>query len=285
MSAAPSWARLGIIAGAGDLPVRLAEYCRAERRDYFVSRIAGAAQAELDNHPGGDAPLDKMGQRFDGLRAAGCDVVVLAGQVRRPDFATFAPDEQTVEMLPRILAAAGQGDDALLRALIGECERAGFTVVGAHEVLAALLAAPGAMGAHAPDAHALKDIAAGAKIVAALGALDVGQAAVVCAGLALAVEAQEGTDAMLSRVAELPPHLRGSNEKRRGVLVKQSKPTQERRIDLPTIGVATVERAALAGLAGLALETGGALIVDKAAVIERADALGLFVYGFDPAAP
>lgn len=285
MRAAPTWAKLGIIAGAGDLPVRLAEYCQAERRNYFVSRISGVTGAELENHPGADVPLDKMGLRFDGLRAAGCDAVVLAGQVRRPDFATFAPDEQTIEMLPRILAAAGQGDDALLRALIVECEREGFTVLGAHEVLAALLATPGAMGAHAPDERALKDIAAGAKIVAALGALDVGQAAVVCARLALAVEAQEGTDAMLARVAELPAHLRGSGDKRRGVLVKQTKPTQERRIDLPTIGAGTVERAAQAGLAGIALETGGALIVDKSNVIARADALGLFVYGFDPASP
>jgi DUF1009 family protein len=285
MIAAPAWTRLGIIAGAGDLPLMLAEHCRAERRDYFVSRITGATGPGLDNHPGADVPLDKMGLRFDGLRAAGCDAVVLAGQVRRPDFSSFAPDEQTIEMLPRILAAAGQGDDALLRALIVECERAGFTVVGAHDVLVALLATQGAMGAYAPDANALKDIAAGAKIVAALGALDVGQAAVVCAGLALAVEAQEGTDAMLARVAELPPHLRGASDKRRGVLVKQTKPTQERRIDLPTIGADTVERAAQAGLAGIALEAGGALIVDKPGVIARADALGLFVYGFDPATP
>jgi DUF1009 family protein len=285
MSASVSWAKLGIIAGAGDLPVRLAEYCRAERRTYFVSRISGITGDELENHPGADVPLDKMGLRFDGLRAAGCDAVVLAGQVRRPDFATFAPDELTVEMLPRILAAAGQGDDALLRALIAECERAGFTVIGAHDVLAALLAAPGAMGMHAPDERALKDIAAGAKIVGALGALDVGQAAVMCAGLALAGEAQEGTDLMLARVAELPAHLRGSSEKRRGVLVKQTKPTQERRIDLPTIGVGTVERAATAGLAGIAVESGGTLIVDRPAVIERADALGLFVYGFGPSEP
>jgi DUF1009 family protein len=279
-----SWKKLAIIAGAGDLPVRLAEHCRDAGSAYFVSRIAGLSDPALLAHPGVDTPLDKMGARLKSMHEAGCDAIVLAGNVRRPDFSSFAPDARTIEMLPRILAAAGRGDDALLRAIIVECERDGFAVVGVDAVLEELCAAPGAMGAHAPDERAMKDIARGAAIAAALGGWDVGQGAVVCAGLALAVEAQEGTDAMLKRVAGLPETVRGTPTKRRGVLVKRTKPTQERRIDLPTIGLATVEAAAAAGLAGIALEAGGALILDKVDVIARADALSMFIYGFDPAA-
>jgi DUF1009 family protein len=99
----------------------------------------------------------------------------------------------------------------------------------------------------------------------------------------LALEAAEGTDAMLARVAALPMAVRGEAGARRGVLVKCAKPIQDRRIDLPTIGVDTLEAAAKAGLSGLAVEAGGALIVDRAAVVARADALGMFVVGFTPA--
>lgn len=280
-----AWTKLGIIAGGGDLPVKLAEYCRARGEPYFVARITPLAAAALSDHPGADSPLDKMGARFAVLHEAGCDAVVLAGAVKRPDFKSFDPDERTREMLPRILAAAAQGDDPLLRALVAECEADGFRVVGADDVFDGLLAAPGALGAHEPEAEALADIRTAAALIAALGAFDVGQAAAVCAGLVLAVEAQEGTDAMLARVADLPRALRGAPDARRGVLVKRPKPGQERRIDLPVIGVATIENASAAGLAGVAIEAQGALIVDRDAVVARADALGLFVFGFDPANP
>jgi DUF1009 family protein len=109
--------------------------------------------------------------------------------------------------------------------------------------------------------------------------MDVGQAAVVCEGLPLAVEAAEGTDQMLVRVGGLREAIRGTPQHRRGVLVKALKPTQDAKTDLPVIGIATLERAAAVGLAGIGLQAGGALIVDKAAVAARADALGLFVTG------
>jgi hypothetical protein len=96
------------------------------------------------------------------------------------------------------------------------------------------------------------------------------------------VEAAEGTDAMLARVASLPENIRGTPSRRRGVLVKARKPTQDGKTDLPVIGVATVHNAAAAGLAGIAVEAGGALIVNRKAVIDAADAAGIFVIGFVP---
>jgi len=126
------------------------------------------------------------------------------------------------------------------------------------------------------------DIELGFKVVRALGALDVGQAAIVCNGLTLCVEAAEGTDAMITRVASLPEHIRGTQAKRRGVLVKAPKPIQDRKTDLPVVGVKTIANAAAAVLAGVAVEAGGALIVDRDAVVASADSAGLFLIGVAP---
>jgi DUF1009 family protein len=216
------------------------------------------------------------------MREAGCDAVVLIGQVQRPDLKTLQFDDVALAMLPALLAAMPQGDDALLRALLTEHENAGFRVVGADQVMRDLLAPAGAWGVVAPNADHQKDITKAARVAAASGAFDIGQGVVVCDGLVLAVEAQEGTDAMLRRVAELPTTIRGAPQARRGVLVKRPKPIQERRIDLPTIGVRTIEGASAAGLAGIAVEAQGALTVRRADIIAAANRTGLFVYGFTP---
>lgn len=275
-----SWRKLGLIAGGGELPVVLAEHCAATGRDYFVARIEPFASAALESHPGVTLNLGAMGRRMRALKDAGVDAVVLIGQVPRPDLSQLKLDERAQAMIPAFLAAASNGDDALLRVLLEEHEREGFKVLGAEEVMGDLLAPEGAWGAVTPtDAHH-KDIAKAAKIAAAIGALDVGQGVVVAGGVPLAVEAQEGTDAMLARVASLPATVRGTPEGRRGVLLKRPKPIQERRIDLPVIGPKTLQGAAAAGLAGIAAEARGALTVRRDEMIAEADRLGLFLYGF-----
>lgn len=273
--------RLAIIAGAGDLPVRLAEHCAASGQAYYVARIEGMADAALAHHPGASFGLGEMGGRFRALKAAGCDAVTFVGLVRRPDFKTLKLDARATLMLPKVLAAARKGDDALMRAILEEFEREGFRIVGPEAAFDALAAPRGPIGAHAPDAAAEADIAKGAAVAGALGAWDVGQGCVVCDGFVLALEAAEGTDAMLARVAALPEAVRGTATARRGVLVKRAKPIQDRRIDLPTVGLATLEGAAAAGLAGIAVEAGGALIVDRVALAARADELAMFVTGFE----
>lgn len=278
-----TWRKLGVIAGGGELPVMLARHCAAESLSYFVARIAPFADAALERHPGATHGLGAMGARIEALRNAGCDAIVLLGQVPRPDMRAFELDEGGRAMAPALAAAAAQGDDALLRAVLAAHEAAGFRVLGADEVMADLLAPAGCWGAAAPNSAHLADIKRGAAVAAAVGAFDIGQGVVVCDGLVLAVEAQEGTDAMLRRVGELPAALRGAPSARRGVLVKRPKPIQERRIDLPTIGVRTLETAAAAGLAGVAVEAGGALAVRRGDIIAFADSEGLFVYGFTPA--
>ena len=274
------WRKLGVIAGGGELPVVLAEHLAATQRPYFIARLAYMANPALDQHPGGTFNLGAMGARMDALREAGCDAVVLIGQVARPDLRTLELDDMARAMLPAILAAMQQGDDALLRAVLAEHERAGFRVVGADEVMRDLLAPPGVWGAVAPSDAQKADIKLAAKVAAATGQLDIGQGVVVCDGLVLAVEAQEGTDSMLRRVAELPATIRGTPQARRGVLAKRPKPIQERRVDLPTIGVRTIEGVTAAGLAGLAIEAQGALAVRRIDMIAAANRAGVFIYGF-----
>jgi DUF1009 family protein len=204
---------------------------------------------------------------------------LLVGRVERPKFSEIKLDAKAILLAPRVMAAALKGDDALLRALVDLFEREGFHGAGVAEAAPGLLCGEGPVGAIRPRKDHEGDIALGFKVVAALGALDVGQAAIVCNGLTLAVEAAEGTDATIARIGELPEHIRGTRAKPRGVLVKAPKPIQDRKTDLPVVGVKTIQNIAAAGLAGIAVEAQGALIVDRKAVVQAADAAGLFVVG------
>ena len=274
--------KLGLIAGGGSLPVEIAEHCERSGRPLFVVRLKGFAGTDLDPYAGAVVGVAEIGKCIKALRRAGCQAVCLAGNVARPDFSSLAPDFQGLLLLPKVIAAARKGDDALLRLLVGVFEKADFSVEGAHEVMGDLSLPVGLLGRHAPNADAREDSARALVVARSIGALDIGQGAVVSAGIVLAVEAQEGTDAMLERVAALPRHLRGQPGAGRGVLAKAPKPIQETRVDLPTIGVATVQGVARAGLAGIVGEAGHMLVLEREAVVQMADELGLFILGVEP---
>lgn len=274
--------KLGLIAGGGALPVELAAHCEAAGRAFAVMRLRGFADPALARYPGAEVGIGEFGKAFKALRAEGCEVVCFAGDVKRPDFAALMPDARGLLIVPSLIKAARQGDDALLRRVLDEFEKEGFEIEGAHEVVGEMTLPRGRLGKFYPRDEHMADIDKALLVAREIGRLDVGQGAVVCNGLVLAVEAQEGTDAMLRRVAELPQTIRGSAERPRGVLAKAPKPIQETKVDLPTIGVATIQRAARAGLAGVVGEAGGLLVVDREAVTACADDLGLFVLGVDP---
>ncbi|MEM9938965.1 MAG: UDP-2,3-diacylglucosamine diphosphatase LpxI [Pseudomonadota bacterium] len=271
---------LGLIAGLGDLPVRVAAAAEARGQGVYVIRLKGFIEPALAHLPGEVIGFAEIGKIFKAFRDAGCKEVCFAGNVKRPDFSALKPDMKGMLLLPKVLAAASKGDDALLRTVVEAVEAEGFKVVGAQEASGQLLAKEGLLTGIAPGSEAMDDLRKAATIAAATGQLDIGQGAIVCAGLVLCVEAQEGTDAMLARCATLDPAIRGTPEQRRGVLVKRPKPIQDHRIDWPTIGVQTVEGAAAAGLAGIGVESGGALILDQEQVMLRARELGLFIYSF-----
>jgi hypothetical protein len=268
--------KLGIIAGGGDLPLRLVAACRAEDREIFVLGLSGHAKPEdFAEVPQAWIRLGEAGRGVELLKENGVGDLVMAGRVRRPSLRDLKPDWWTARFFAR-LGLKSLGDDGLLKAIVAELEGEGFHLVGAHSILDRLLAEAGQWGKVAPDEYAIADIERGLQVARALGALDVGQAVVVQQGIVLGVEAAEGTDALLQRCGELKRSGPG------GVLVKIAKPGQERRVDLPTIGPETVRSALAAGLSGIVVEAGAALVVDRPAVVEAADAGGLFICGVAP---
>ncbi len=269
------WRKLAVIAGGGELPAQIIRACRERSAACHVIRIAGFADPVLG---GDECGFGEAGKILRILKDQNCDAAVFAGVVRRPDFAALKADWRGAAMLPKILAAAAKGDGALLQVVVDTVESEGVKVIGAEEALGSLKAPAGALGAVAPDESNLRDIAKAAALIDALGPFDVGQAAVVALGLTLAVEAAEGTDAMLERCAGLPLGVRGGGKS--GVLVKKPKPGQELRIDLPVIGPQTIRNIAAAGLNGVAYEAERALIIDRDSMVWLADEAGLFVYGF-----
>ncbi|WP_293906928.1 UDP-2,3-diacylglucosamine diphosphatase LpxI [Phenylobacterium sp.] len=275
--------KLGLIAGGGGLPLEIAQHCERSGRPLFVIRLKGFAGSGLADYAGAEVGLAEIGKCLKALKRAGCRSICLAGQVSRPDFASLVPDLRGLMLLPKVIASARKGDDALLRLLVGEFEKEGFEVEGAHQVMDDLTLPAGPLGKLAPTTDELADATRALEVARAIGRLDVGQAAVVSGGLVLAVEAQEGTDAMLARVADLPGHLKGRPGAGAGVLGKAPKPIQETRVDLPTIGLATVQGVARAGLAGIVGEAGRLLVLDREAVIALADELGVFILGVEPA--
>ncbi|MBM3567943.1 MAG: DUF1009 domain-containing protein [Alphaproteobacteria bacterium] len=265
--------RLGILAGSGPLPGLLLEAGRAQGRDPFIVAFEGFADdPRLFQAPHARVNLTQVGKLFEALRGAGCAEIVLCGRLARPAWREIRPDWKGLTLLPKLVAAQG-GDDALLRVIVAEFEAEGFGVLGADQILAELAAPAGALGTRQPDDQAKADIARAVALLRGLGRFDVGQGAIVQQGRVLGIEAAEGTDGLIRRCGALRQPGPG------GVLVKLRKPGQERRVDLPTIGVDTVREAAAAGLAGIAVEAGGALVVDRPGVARAADESGLFVIG------
>jgi len=267
---------LGILAGGGPLPGRVAAAGLAAGRAVFIVGLRGFAEhGVIGAFPHVVIRMGAAGEILAQLRAACCTDLVLVGPVRRPSLMDVRPDTEGARIMARIGRAAFAGDDGLLAAIVRVLGEEGFRVLGAHEVLTEAVGPRGQMGRIAPDAAAMADIERGAAVVRALGPVDVGQACVVQQGIVLAVEAIEGTDAMLARAAGLARPGPG------GVLVKLVKPGQDRRADLPTIGPATLRAAVSAGLRGVAFEAGGTLLTDRAGCIAEADATGLFLLGID----
>ena len=271
--------KLGLIAGGGALPLSVAARCEAEGRPVFVVRLAGFADPHLARYPGVDAGMAEIGRVLSALKKAGCDAVCFAGTVNRPDFKSLKPDFKGMTLLPGIIAEAAKGDDALLRKILSVFEGEGYALEGADDILGGETMPAGALGVITPTPEQLLDLKKALHVAEKAGELDIGQGAVVCDGLVLAVEAQEGTDAMLARVAGLPADLRGSAADRKGALGKAPKPIQDLRVDMPVMGAQTVELAAAAGMSGIGGVAGKLILIDHAAIVEAADRLGLFVWG------
>jgi hypothetical protein len=283
MSAAPAVSQegpLALICGGGSLPLAIADSVSARGRQVLLFPLQGIARPEdYAQRPHTWVRIAKFGTLARAARAAGCHEMVLIGSLVRPAFWQVRFDLTTLKLLPRIAAAFRGGDDYLLLSGARLIEEQGFRVLGAHEVAPEILVPKGALARVQPSEGDRADIALGFDYLHATGPFDVGQAVVVAGRHVLAVEAAEGTDQMLERIAALRAsgHIRASTVG--GVLVKAPKRGQDRRFDLPSIGPRTVEGAARAGLAGIAVVAGSTIVAEPERLIAAADRANIFVVG------
>ena len=262
--------KLGILAGSGVLPGLLRTARQGVGGEVFILAFTGITDPEtVEGAEHLWVGLGKVGATIRGLKNAGCEAVVMAGSIERPSWSALAPDLRGAALVQKLLKA--KGDDAILKGMVSELEGEGFRVLGPDDILADLLARAGTLGEKQPSEADWLDIRAAAAAALAVGRDDTGQAAIARSGEVLGVEGADGTDALVERCH--------TADKSGGVLVKLPKPGQERRADLPAIGLHTVEAVAAVGLNGIAVEAGGSLILGKAEVVAAADRLGVFVYG------
>ncbi|MES5096771.1 LpxI family protein [Agrobacterium sp. BA1120] len=279
---APGAGRLAIIAGSGFLPYYVAEAAQQAGETPFIIRLKDEADLDWTRFESVSISVGDVSALGKLLATHRIDRVVLSGGVsRRPEWREIRPNFKMIAKMPSIIRTLlSGGDDTVLQMVIGLIEAQGARVIGAHEIAPGLLATTGALGKIEPSDEDRRDIAKAAQAALALGALDVGQGSVSVGGRIVALEGVEGTDGMLARVASLRAEGRISS-RRKGVLVKLCKPQQDIRADLPTIGPSTVENAAKAGLAGIAVEAGRAFVLDRDAMLDAANEAGLFVCGID----
>ncbi len=272
--------KTAIIAGQGALPAALADALKGAGVPYVTAEMEGFP-ADLP----GETPIrfrvERLAVFLDHLADLGVSRVVFGGSMRRPRIDPELIDPRTATLVPRLLAALQKGDDVLLREVMAIFEDWDFEVAGASGIAPGLVPGPGIL-AGAPGEADRSDAARAAEIVAALGALDIGQGAVVAQGLCLATEALPGTDAMLGFVAATGVRLRPDPNGGKGVLYKAPKPGQDRRVDLPALGPATVRAVAEAGLAGIAWEAGGVITLEQDAMVAEAKRAGLFLWAREP---
>ncbi|MBB4064915.1 LpxI family protein [Gellertiella hungarica] len=274
--------RLGIIAGSGLLPVYVADAARRAGEKPLIIALKNESDSRFEGFERVEIGVGDMAGLRAALARGPVDRVVLSGGVkRRPEWREIKPTFATLLKVPAVVRTLlSGGDDTVLQMVIRLIEAHGATVIGAHQVAPDLVSDLGPMGRVRPSDEDVRDIVRAAEAATALGALDVGQGAVSVGGRIVALEGVEGTDRMLARVAELRDEGRIS-ARRKGVLVKMCKPTQDMRADLPTVGRSTILNAARAGLAGVAVEAGRALVLEREAMMAAADETGLFICGID----
>lgn len=269
--------KLGIIAGGGTLPQTLINHCLQNKREFFVLAIENNADKAIftEDIPHKWIRIGQAGTGFKLMHEQNVEEIVMIGTIHRPTLADLVPDLRTATFFAKI-GLKSVGDDGILRALINDIESENMRVVGIHEVIPDLLVKEGVLTKHKPDKQALADISRGVEVARELGKLDVGQAVIVQQGLVLGVEGIEGTDKLIERCGTYQRKGVG------GVLVKLRKPQQDMRIDLPTIGTKTIENLHSAGMRGIAIHAGNALIVNEAEVIALADKYSMFICGIEP---
>ena len=271
---------LAILCGGGGIPRAVADAVAQSGRRVVLFPVRGWAEPKtVESYPHHWVSLGQYGRFCRLLRAEGCRDFVAIGTLVRPSIWQVRLDWGTLRVFPRIWRAFHGGDNHMLSSLGRIMEDDGFRLLAAHEVAPAILVPEGRLGRRAPGAGDQADIALALALLRATGPFDIGQAAVVADGRVLALEAAEGTDQMLARVAEMRRQGRIRGRTGAGVLVKAPKPGQDHRFDLPSIGPQTVDGVTKAGLAGLAVVAGATIMAEPQRIAQRAGETGVFVLG------
>jgi UDP-2,3-diacylglucosamine hydrolase len=271
---------IAMICGGGSFPAAVAELLARNGRRPVLFGIKGWADPKVveryDHHW---IMIGQVGRFLRLARAEHCSEVLFIGSLLRPALTQIRLDWQTIRLMPRVIRFFRGGDDRLISGVARLVEEAGLRVIGVADVAPEILVPEGVLAHYQPNARDRADIACALALISALGPFDVGQAAVVANNHVLAVEAAEGTDNLLMRLADLRRQRRVTAPLGTGVLVKAPKPGQDRRFDLPAIGPRTVENAALAGLAGIAVAAGSTIIAEPSEVVTAADRAKIFLIG------
>ncbi len=271
---------VGLIAAGGVMPFAVADSLAARGINPVLFALKGACDpVRVERFRHHWISVGQLGRATRLFRAENCRDLVFIGTLVRPALSEIRLDWGTLRVIGRVLAAFRGGDDHLLSGIGRILEQDGFRMVGIKDVAPDLLMPEGCLTRATPGPDAAADIARGREVLAALSPFDIGQATIVIDGHVVAVEDIEGTDGLLARVARLRSDGRIRAGAGRGVLVKAPKRGQDLRFDLPTMGPRTVEGAAAAKLAGIAIIAGNTITVEPQAMIEAADAAGLFVTG------
>jgi DUF1009 family protein len=270
---------IALLCAGGALPFAVAEAMRLAGRQALIVAIAGIADPGLDRLGAHWLALGQLGKLFALLRRENCAGVVLVGAMQRPTLRSMRIDAIGWSYLFDFLRNVRRSDDGMLRGMLRWFEDQGFPVLSAGEVAPELLAPEGRIGQLAAPSEALAAAAQGFACLDAISPFDVGQALVSFGERIVAIEGAEGTDGLIDRIAELRRLGRLPRSGRDGLLLKGTKIGQSLKVDLPTIGPRTIERAAKAGLAGVVVEAGRVLVIEGQAVVAAADAAGLFLFG------
>lgn len=269
----PEQVPIALLAGRGDLPATLLQVFQQQKRSFVILAFKGQTEETLVK----DLPhmwlhFGEVGKALRYLQENHIQDIVMAGTISRPAMSEISPDWEGIKWLAKIGSKA-LGDDNILKFIIKMLEEKGYNVVGPDNIFTNLLAPMGLLSSIEPDEQAWRDIGRGIDILSALSPVDVGQAVIIQEGLVLGIEAIEGTDALIERVG--PLHRQGPG----GILIKIAKHQQEQRVDLPTIGLKTIQNALQAGLRGIAIEAERTLFLNQEEAVKLAQSNGFFIIG------
>ncbi len=261
---------IAIVAGQGDMPLHVARAAIANGHNVYVFPIEGSATADFSNYAYTRLKMGQIGAFFDIAKVQNCTEMVLVGKFQRPELQHVKFDWGAVKRIPDMMALLTGGDNAILERITAFFEGEGMVLRAISEIAPQLLMDTTAIGT--PTAAMKADAELGFELLKTIGRFDIGQACIVSSGRILAVEAAEGTDAMITNAADIKG-IKGA------ILVKAPKPKQELRNDMPVIGADTIIRAVHSGLAGIALQAGGVLLAGRHESLDAAKAHKIVLWG------